>query len=328
MNLKSTLFGALITLIITILGGLVVFYLTDKGELLTYWYDAPAIFEKDSTSIVLQTIYLSNAGNEKATNVSAEVNYPDGIIISDKNVAFSTGKIAIFNDSIINNRSFILLVPTLLPKENIKISFILKSKLNSNPEVSVKSNSTIGKISEIGESMKKKRPIIEIGFLIFLLLLQLTLVAFLVYISIKRKRLRIFGSEQSPNNTAFLLLHKNLPNYATKILDEVVFKAGADAYLLGNYALAKSIEGNFSESLKLIEAAKFYSKSDQEKMVNLFNKSLIYILKGELQIARKCLEDAIAIDAKEIKKYVEFSDLIKTLRANNEIDSIFKDIVK
>lgn len=241
---------------------------------------------------------------------------------------FLLEKLRFFNDSIIQNRSFILQVPTLLPNENIKISFILKSKLNSNPDVSVKSNSSIGKVSEIIETKKKEKPIIEIGVLIFLLLLQLTLLSLLIYRRIKRNGLSNFDSPQSSNNTAFLLLHKNLPNYAVKILDEAVFKSGADAYLLGNYALAKSIEGNFDESIKLIEAANFYSTSGQEKMVNLFNKSLVYFHKGELQIARKSLEEAIVLDAKEIKKYVEYSDLIKHLRANNEIDLIFKDLVK
>lgn len=61
MNIKSILFGALVALIITLLGKLFVYYITDKGnkgELLTYWYDVPAIFEKDSISIVLQTVYI------------------------------------------------------------------------------------------------------------------------------------------------------------------------------------------------------------------------------------------------------------------------------
>ena len=61
MNIKSILFGALVALIITLLGKLFVYYITgkgNKGELMTYWYDAPAIFEKDSSSIVLQTVYI------------------------------------------------------------------------------------------------------------------------------------------------------------------------------------------------------------------------------------------------------------------------------
>jgi len=327
MNIKSTLFGVLITLIVTILGGLAVYYITDKGnkdELLTYWYDTPAIFEKDSSSVILQTVYISNTGNEKATDISVEVSYPSGVKISEKNVVFSTGDITAFRDSIFEEKNFSLKTAILLPNENIKVSFILKSQDYSNPTVSLKSSSSIGIQSVINNSKNKKNNTLLNTLLLLLLAEQIAILFFFF----KKRAFFKFESQQSSNNTAFLLLHKNLPDYAIKVLENTVFDSGADAYIIGNYALAKAIDGKFDESLKLIDAAIFYSYNQEERSMNLFNASLIYFLKGELIVARKKLEEAIAIDAKHIKEYIEFSDLIRDLRLNPEINEIFTNITK
>lgn len=329
MNIKSTLIGAFIALIVTVIGGLVVYYITykdTKGESLTYWFDAPAIFERDSTSVMLQTFNISNQGDIKSSDISFEINYPEGIKILEKSVAFSSGKMTEYKDSITQKRVFILQTPTLLPKENIKLSFILESKRYKFPIVTLKSDSSLGKKINFNESINdKKNPLIKNYLLTLLSLLVLLII--LLYKQIKRIR-NNYGSEQSSNNTAFLFIHKNLSNYAIKLLDKTIMKSGADAYILGNYALAKAINGDFDKSLKLIEASSFYSSGGHEKAVNLFNASLVYFLKGELLTARKKLEEAVEKDPKEIKKYTEFSDLIKNLRQNSEIDSIFLELVK
>jgi len=329
MNIKSTLIGAFIALIVTVIGGLVVYYITykdTKGESLTYWYDAPAIFEKDSTSVMLQTFNISNQGDIKSSDISFEINYPEGINISEKSVAFSSGKMTEYRDSITQKRIFMLKTPILLPKENIKISFILKSKTYQSPVVTLKSDSSLGKKLNLNETVKdEKIPIVKNYLLLLLSLLILLII--LLYIQIKRIR-NNFGSTRSSNNTAFLLIHKNLPEYAVKLLDKTIMKNGADGYILGNYAVAKAINGEIENSLKLIEAASFYSSGGHEKAVNLFNASLVYFLKGDFLIARKKLEEAVIKNAKEIKKYTEFSDLIRNLRENPEIDSIFIELVK
>jgi tetratricopeptide (TPR) repeat protein len=328
MNIKSTLIGAFIALIVTVIGGLVVYYITykeTKGENLTYWYDAPAIFEKDSSSVVLQTFNISNQGDIKSNGIAFEINYPEGIYISEKSVVFSSGNMTEYKDSITGKRNFMLQTPILLPKETIKISFILKSKSYRSPIVTLKSDSSLGTKLNINEKIIDKKSSI-IKYYLLLLLALLVLLLILLYKQISR--IRNYGSRQSSNNTAFLFIHKNLPDYAVKLLDKTIMKSGADGYILGNYALAKAIKGDFEESQKLIEAANFYSSGEHEKAVNLFNTSLVYFLKGELLIARKKLEEAVIKDAKEIKSYVEFSDLIKKIRMNNEIDSIFTELIK
>lgn len=330
MNVKSILIGAIVTLIVTILGGLIVYYVTanpNKEEKLTYWFDRPSTFSNDSSSIVIQTIYFTNDGNEPASDISLSVEYPNYIAIIDKNVSFSSGKSFDYRDSVSNKTDYTLKARTLFPKEVGKVSFLIKGEEHEGPAINIKSTKSMGVEVKVNDSEEK--PMFDkifqyVLFVIFFFQI-LIIVAFLIF----RRKIKSEPnpSSQSVNNTAFLLLHKNLYDLATKALEATFYKKGADSFIFGNYAVCIAIKGDFDVSLKLIEASYFYSYTNHEKCVALFNYGLILILKGDYNESQIKLQEAINLNQEEIEKYIAFSDFIKQLRTNSAVDTVFSDLV-
>jgi tetratricopeptide (TPR) repeat protein len=319
--MNKILFNAIIALTVTILGGLVVYYLTlkpNKGESLSFWFDNPTVFAKDSSSLAIQRVIFSNTGDASASNVSLIIEYPKDVAIDDVTVVSSIGKNSSYKQVYVKGNTYKLECDKLMPKEKISLSYLLKSiHYQFKPNVFLKSSLSIGSYQDIQSS--KQSDLVKFLFLIIPAQIFLILGLFLF------KKYRF--SSRSVNNTGFLFLHKDLPNYAKAIFEKAINDRGGDSLLISNYALVKAILEEYEDSIKLIEAALFYSWGGHEKAVCEFNYSIIYFLIGDKQNGRLKLIRALKHSKKAITGYINYSDLIKKIRLNTEVDSIFKELL-
>ncbi len=324
MKSKTLLLTGLITLVVTIIGSLIVYYITlkpEKKEILNYWFDNPTVFAKYSSSIAIQRVFIINNGTVTASNVRLFVEYPKEVSINDTSVISSLGLNFNYKQNFIKNHVDNFSCEQLLPGEKIIISYILKSNHYSfKPLIYLKSNESTG--SYIDPLLAKASTFYEYYFFILIPLLAILLllaIYFIVSIFIK--------SPTSINNTGFLFLHKNLANHSKRIFERAILTRGADSFIIGNYAVAKVVLGEFEDGIKLIEAATFYSDGfrDHEKAVCDFNYAIIYFLLEDKQNARLKLNAALKRSRKNISRYIAFSDLIKKIRLDKEIDQIFNE---
>jgi hypothetical protein len=200
---QKIIITASIGFIFTIFSNLAIYYFTHKEEQfesLSYWIDPPSSFTKGSSSTIIQTIFITNNGNEKANDIALFIEYPQGVLILDKNIAFSSGKFAEYTDSLLGTGTLKLKSPLLFPNEKIKISFILKSEHYEAPIISLKSNSSIGGLIQNKE--KKGNETIDIYFILFMGTMGMLMLAcaaiflFVVYYKRNLAALEEYYSEQ------------------------------------------------------------------------------------------------------------------------------------
>lgn len=149
MNLRPYIIGALFSLVVAIIAGTVVFYVTrEKPEIpieeLIYCIDRPAAITTDTTKLTIQTIQVANVGTQPAQDVTVSIRFEDGIIVRETKIDFSTGTAAHYSMRNSGDVGVDIDVPSLLPRERLKATFLLEGVTDEDPEVSVKSAETIG----------------------------------------------------------------------------------------------------------------------------------------------------------------------------------------
>ena len=82
MKWREIIIGALVTLFVTALGGITVYYATKEPEIpkkenLVYTIEDPTTFESPTSSFRLQSIRLANVGDLPAEQITL------GIVVSD-----------------------------------------------------------------------------------------------------------------------------------------------------------------------------------------------------------------------------------------------------
>jgi hypothetical protein len=269
MRWKEILIGAISTLIVTIVGGIIVYVLTvqkpkEHNEKLVFAIESPVTFQSEKTTMGLATIRVANQGDVAASDVKINIAF-NSDLIKDKKVALSSGDTTGYRVSQDTPRLLSLVVPSLVPNETVQTTLLLATDIAIKPNVTVRSTKTLGEEAPLiarTESPPSKTfagTVIAVSTGMLGATLMLILMRRLVRGGVSR------GS--SFNNIAFVLLHRGLVDRATDLLNRAV-TAGADApHSLANYALCLATANEFDAADDYLNAADFYASTMHEKAV-------------------------------------------------------------
>lgn len=312
------LIGALVTLAVTVLGGLIVYYSTQEDleprvEKLTYQKDEQVSFYGRSNKLAIGTLKFANIGRVSAKNVSLVVTSMLSDFI-ELNVSASNGaKLTAFITDDKNKIS--ITVPSLLPDEIITVTYLLERE--STVDLSLRSDETIGSegpIYTLSNSNSKKSILNNFlgDFVPFLIVIPIALLFFA-----KKYYDNNSSRSTSKNNTAFVLLHSKLINKAEQIFRRSILNGEDGAHCLANYAGTLGCLNRIEEAKSYLFAAKFLAVTKHEKAIVAFNEAIIYFHEDDIDASIKAFENAIALSDKEIKMYSSNSLIINEMKSKS-----------
>lgn len=320
--------GAMISLGVTVLGGVAVYYATrsptiaPQREELLYVLDPITRFATGSTHLAFTTLKVSNSGALAARNVHIVLNVDSGMAIRDEKVSISSGAAATFTVVEKSSLKYGLMVPVLATGEVASVALIFGGAGRGEPTVSVKSDASVGRRdSQISTTVSPKGTLPFSKaipfFAAFLVGAQLFL-----FFGIRRGRLSR-SAYASSNNAGFVLLHSGLLDRSVAVLEESIRTRGADdSHPLANLALASELTGNSDTADRLILAAQFYASTRHEKAVIDFNRAFIAMNRNDSISASTFMVSACELSRKEVRRYLCLSTLAKEFSTNAKLASI------
>ncbi len=323
MKLKEIIIGAVATLLVTILGGVGVYYWTKepdakKTELLYYSVNQVATFKGGTTNMGFNVARIHNDGGIPARQVVLTVQFPTATI-TDHSVESTSGLIP--KTKTIDKQKAEFLFDVLVPSEVVTVSLLTSSP--EVPKISLRSNDSLGKPDEEKQttaSAKNRANKFAEYFIPILGLLSMAL-AFPVF--------RVFRKSNQPssskNNFAFLLLHQGLINDAEGILKDAIRLGEDGAYALSNLAVCKAKAGQVPEALSLIRAARFYSSSKYEHAVVTFNDALISLIADNKEEFFLKLKEAVEQSPKMIREYCDYSVYLTDVKSDLRYAEAFQN---
>lgn len=326
MKWRDILIGAFASLLVTIIGGVIVFYATkepdqNKTEKLSYLIDQTAQFTGGSHNVAFSSLTLTNLGDVAAKNVTVSISFATATL-KDLAVNASLGMKELSRERTSN--SLRIVYDNLLPHDKVTINLLLSSA--EKPTVSVRSNATLGEERTQLDSGKKSANS-ELNRLVGVAIpvtgiLTILLTAILLFFL----RSRGAFDFRSRNDTGFLLLHNGLIDEAESTLSLAVSEGQCDVYTLSNLAVCKATRGHFDKAQGLLKAAKFRERSGHGNAVILFNEGLVQLLHGDKSAAIKSLKEAISIAPRSIKNYYRKSVFFDKVRTEPGFNDLIKDV--
>lgn len=152
MNWKSIIVNGLVTGIVTIGTGVLLFWWQAKEPKLTYNYVKSISFEDSGDRVFIQQLEVSNSGDKTAEDVALFVEFPQAILEKSKIVIDNS----ISNTKTIGSDSIAVKVEDLNPGESFSISAMVKSKSQAaiEPNISLRAKGITGE--KVGAVQKLK----------------------------------------------------------------------------------------------------------------------------------------------------------------------------
>lgn len=320
MNWKQILLTAGITLIITILSGVIVNWYVKtnleekkKSEEIVYEIKRISNFESDSLKISLFTIDIQNIGNGKATNVEVIIEFGKNVkILGTAGIFERTNKD--FRPLKLLDNKISYTADCLFPKDRFTINVALNN-LISSPSILVQSSESIGK-PFVRKNTNEKVSSLEKDFVIIILATLMLIPALLILTRLLKK---YSGYPANINNNAFLYIHNNQFNIATDLLLSEIKTKGGSSHELSNLALAKCLNKESKEEYEtLLRMSEFITYSKHDKLVLTFNRFLIACYSQDYLKAKENLELAGKLEKKELAKYLNYSLIVADFIENDK----------
>ena len=316
MRWKEIFIGAAVTFMVTVIGGLLVYFFTQEKEnpsieMLSYQIDKQVSFTGSSNQISIGSLKFSNIGSEPAKNVSAEFHSKTAEILEFKITNEGGAEI---DKTISKDKSSVSLnVKTLLPNEIVSITYLLNKE--SSLEFKMRSERSIGKPGAIYKVEKSRSSILNdffgdfIPFLIFIAIMPL----FFMFKFLRRS----ISIGSSKNNIGFVLLHTGQPDEAVTVLKHAIENGEDGSHALANYAAALAVQDELDKSQKYIEAARFLARTKHEIAICDFNNTIIEHVAGNNEKSQSFFKSALSLSKSEILSYAEKSLLLKEMIVKN-----------
>ncbi|HVK94675.1 MAG TPA: tetratricopeptide repeat protein [Noviherbaspirillum sp.] len=328
MKWRDVVVGAVASLLVTIVGGVAVFYATKepddkKSEKLVYSLNQTAQFSGGTGDVVFSSLTLSNVGGAAAKHVLVSVALETSEI---KDLAISTAKGLRETTRERTPNRIRLVYDNLLPQEQVTINLLLTKE--ERPTVSVRSDASLGQeIQQLdgkGNESKSKLNIVA-QKLVPLMSAATILLAIGLFSYLRRRGIGIIsGRDSDRNNTGFVLLHSGLTAEAEITFSEAIRAGNFDHFTLSNAALCKAVQGKPDEANGLLKAATFSKAMGHAKAVILFNEGLIHLQQGDKQRAISLLKEAILLSPKQVPHYCQMSVLLDGVRS----EPAFSDLIR
>lgn len=305
INWTQSILTAIITLIVSIGGGMILFNLQFQKPILVYKTEKILPFKSQTQNLNIYHFKFENNGNKLAEEISGNIQlFPAKI----KDVNIKTDfpiNIEISNDSL----SLRFSTNSLNPNETFKLSILATSEKNfpNTPIIKLRAKGLIGE--KIEENVNKNDEIPYEKYLILVVSLITTVVALSTRGIIKNRGIGVKHSDDQEKVIAFLCGIHNLDNQVDRLLS---LKNKVSYWSESDRLTATAINSNNQENAKkvrdllidLLEYAKisnsskgiiFYNLAKLEKILGNQAKSTEYIEKAKLEIP-ELLKTRIKID--------------------------------
>lgn len=138
---------ALIGGVITVVGGIVVFYFTDKAPDLVFQSFPPSQVVTDTAAVSIYSVRLDNTGNKEATAVQVYLALPEGSAVDDVQVEPSLRSID-FTKTRQAANAFEVLFPLLNPGDGSQFSLLVSRADDAALSVEVRANGVTGRVRQ------------------------------------------------------------------------------------------------------------------------------------------------------------------------------------
>ena len=315
MNWRSILATALITGIVTVSTGMLLFWWqTDKSEL-SYNSIKSIPFDDANNKFYIQQVEIKNSGDKPIEDVVLLLSFSDGLIEKSK---ISIDQAITYSNEV-KSKSIRLLVDNLNPGEGANISVIYQSKsdLSTGAKISLRGKGIKGKLNG---SVKNQG---EESLIISLLAAYAGIFAFIIsrkrgrQILVKIIRRRIFGNKLSSgsqkNTIASLLSIYGYPEKAKEYLNAGLSRQyWIEADLLASEAILGNIRLK-NDMIKILSRVSMLPNINKtSKSVVIYNIARINKSLGNDIESDTNLEIAKDLDRLEIESRIEFDPLFSS----------------
>lgn len=314
MHWKEIIIGAVITLIITITGGVIVYYITQardnpNEEILTYQVERQIAFEGTENNLSIGTLKFANIGSKVATNVIATLDVDSAKIKEFKPESESGANIS---SSLLNdNKTVTITIDSLLPNEVITASYLLTTP--SKVSFKLRSDKSVGSAGSTYKIENNKKIDIKVILKVFfpLVLIAILLTKYILPV--------IINFKASKNNNAFVLLHKGATEDAMSILSSAISNGEEGLFSLSNFAAALSINGELLRARIYINASEVFASTKHQKAVYHFNNCIVSYYEGNKDKCIESLNKSLGLNKRVIKSYCKQSIIIEKIIADETI---------
>lgn len=310
MRWRDIFFGAIATLAVTVVAGLVLWYLTrdpPRVAEIKYTTDDIVYFAGTPKQIGFVTVKVSNVGTKAAFDVRIILDFPSGTNIREKQITFSSSSTGAYNENTSELNIIDLFLPLLAPGEIISASVLIDNARSFKPEISVRGKEAVGTPGPIQMPSAMSGISVWKGILIVVGALFLQLVAVILG---PRLGKRIQSLVPSVNNTAFMFIHKKMIDEAQELLSGRIKTKGADVYILSNYALVIGLNGDIEKAEPYFGAAEWWQAGNSELALIKFNRAILMAANGDYENAKRYLREAFSLSRGQTSRYCRFSDYI------------------
>lgn len=322
MKWREVLIGAVATLMVTVLGGVAVYYATKepdekKSERIKFTTSQAAAFTGGSQDMALSTVTVSNDGGVPAKHLVVLVSFK---AVELRDLAVSTSLSIRETARQKTTKGIRIEYDTLLPKESITLSLLLSGV--EKPSVEVRSDASLGEEQQATNTSKSKAN--KITEMLVPVASVLSVLIWLLAFWVLRRR-GILDLLPDRNDAGFLMLHHGLTEEADSILGGAVRAGRCDQFTLFNYALCKAAMGDIAQAKNLLRAANFRERTGHGKSVVLFNEGLVNLIAGDKDAALKSLKQAIELSPTHIKRYCQRTIHLDAVRSDAEFIELTKE---
>ncbi|HAB95246.1 MAG TPA: hypothetical protein DCE83_00160 [Enterococcus sp.] len=281
MNWKSILLNGLVTGVVTIGTGVLLFWWQAKEPKLTYNYVKSISFEDSGDRVYIQQFEISNSGDKTAEDVALYVGFPQAVVEKAKIVIDNS----LVNTKAIGADSISIRVEDLNPGEGFSISAMVKSKseVAVEPTISLRAKGITGE--KVGSVQKKSYGAIIIslaaayaGVFAFAIVNKRTRNGFLVLLG------RRHGAGDQRDNLASILAMYGLVEKAREYaVSEKSRKYWIEADLLAAEAINSDLETKGKILLVLKHISGFRRLVPTTQGIIFYNIARIYKSDGDPQ---------------------------------------------
>ena len=306
MQWKAIVLGSVATLVVTVVGGLIVFYTTqeppeEKSEKLTYRIEKQVSFQGENNRVSIGTVRFANVGNVAANSVVGTLETSAEIL--EFNVSSEPGtKI----QTALDQNTISLTLDHILPGETISITYLLPRE--SLVDFTLRSDKSFGSKGSLTRIELEPRSFLNtlVGNLLPLLILITLAMSVSVGIFFKKVS-REISRGNSKNNIGFVLLHSGCFEEAKAALKNAILEGEEGAHALANLASCLALSGDFDSARRYLDAAEFLARTKHEKAVCKFNGSIVSNAAHEFDDGQKLFDEALELSSSEIKSYCRSS---------------------
>lgn len=173
INWKQSILTAIITIVVTVIGGMVLYYLQFHKAEIVYTYDFVPPFKSQKENLSIVHININNQGNEIAEDVRSEINVHPAII---KDYSIKTDAPIEIN-TVKDSTKLIFTTKNLNQSEGFKVSILTSSndKYSGEPNIKIRAKGINGIKKEDIKEKEEKTPFYKLLLYISTFVTGLTL---------------------------------------------------------------------------------------------------------------------------------------------------------